>query len=172
MIIFVNIYKIHHESRMVGKKAILVPVSENSSVKKYNIQESSVKTIKAPVEVEKLDPFNDNRGQVFNPVEIDTLIKQKNCHVVISVPGAVRGNHYHPKGTEIIVITGPADVRVRQHGTLRDITIPAKSVYRLTIPPGVSHAVKHTGNENGVLLSFGTVPYDPDHPDMVPDLLL
>ena len=123
------------------------------------------------VMVEKLDPYSDKRGLVINPVAIESLIKQKNCHLVISAPGAVRGNHYHPKGIEILVIMGPADVRVRDGGILHDIAIPADTVYRMTIPPGVSHAVKHAGPEIGILLSFGTVVYDPEYPDVVQDKL-
>ncbi len=126
---------------------------------------------KRTVKIEKLDGFTDDRGVVFNPIEISTLINQKNMHVVSSVPGAIRGNHYHPKGTETLVILGPARVRVREQNALRDIDIPDRSVYRLTIPPGISHAVTHTGTEKGILVSFSTIAYDPADPDVVQDLL-
>jgi len=126
----------------------------------------------ATVTVEELDVFTDERGTVFNPVEISAFTGQKNLHVVTSRPQAVRGNHYHPLGTEILVVVGPALMRIRETDGLRDIDIPARAVYRLTIPPGVSHAVKHTGPDDGLILSFNSMGYDPEHPDVVQDILL
>jgi UDP-2-acetamido-2,6-beta-L-arabino-hexul-4-ose reductase len=117
--------------------------------------------------VEKLAVFSDERGVVFNPIEMRDLRSQKNLHVVTSSPQAIRGNHYHRKGTEILIIMGPALVRIRENNNRRDIVIPDRSIYRLNIPPGVPHAVKHTGSTSGLLLSFNTVDYDPENPDVV-----
>lgn len=124
------------------------------------------------VTVEKLAVFTDERGVVFNPIEMTDLQDQKNLHVVTSSPQAIRGNHYHKRGTEILIIMGPALVRIREDRNTRDIDIPNRSVYRLTIPPGVPHAIKHTGSDCGVLLSFNTIDYDPNNPDVVRDALL
>ena len=141
------------------------PFNQNKSGLKLN-QES------ATVTVEKLDVFVDERGTVFNPIEMSALSGLQNLHVVTSRPQAVRGNHYHPKGTEILILMGPALIRIRQRGGIRDIDIPERAVHRLTIPPGVSHAVKHTGSDEGILLSFNSVIYDPVHPDIVEDILM
>ena len=124
------------------------------------------------VTVEKLAVFSDERGVVFNPIGMRDLRDQKNLHVVTSSPQAIRGNHYHRIGTEILIIMGPALVRIRENNDLRDIDIPERSIYRLTIPPGMPHAVKHTGSTSGVLLSFNTVGYDPENPDVVREDLL
>lgn len=124
------------------------------------------------VTLEKLSVFADERGIVFNPIEMSDLQDQENLHVVTSSPQAIRGNHYHKKGTETLVIMGPALVRIRENNHLRDIDIPDRSVYGLIIPPGVSHAIKHTGSESGILLSFNTIGYDPENPDVVRDVLL
>lgn len=124
------------------------------------------------IAVEKLTVFTDERGMVFNPIEMSDLADQQNFHVVTSAPQAIRGNHYHRKGTETIIVMGPALIRVREKESIRDIVIPDRSVYRLTIPPGVPHAIKHTGSESGVLLSFNTTGYDPQNPDVVQDVLL
>lgn len=124
------------------------------------------------VTVEKLTVFTDERGMVFNPLETCDLENQQNLHVVTSRPWVIRGNHYHRIGTETLIIMGPALVRIRENDHLRDIAIPDRSVYRLVIPPGVSHAVRHTGSENGLLLAFNTIAYDPENPDTVRDVLL
>ncbi len=123
----------------------------------------------------KMDPVtvrSDSRGMVFEPLETAMIALQRNTHVVISKPGVVRGNHYHRQGTEIIAVVGPALVRTREDGKLRDIAVPAKEVYRFTFPPKVSHAVKNTGDQPNVLAAFNTCAHDPDNPDTVLDILL
>jgi len=124
------------------------------------------------VTIEKLSVFTDERGIVFNPIEMSDLQDQENFHVVTSLPQSIRGNHYHQRGTETLIIMGPALVRIRENNDLRDIDIPDRSVYRLIIPPGVSHAIKQTGSESGILLSFNTIGYDPENPNVVRDALL
>ena len=124
------------------------------------------------VTIEKLSVFTDERGIVFNPIEMSDLQDQENFHVVTSLPQSIRGNHYHQRGTETLIIMGPALVRIRENNDLRDIDIPDRSVYRLIIPPGVSHAIKQTGSESGILLSFNTIGYDPENPNVVRDVLL
>lgn len=121
---------------------------------------------------EKLTRHTDERGFVFEPVEGSALASQRNTHVVVSRPWAVRGNHYHPKGTEILVVCGSARVRVRHHDEIRDFLIAQEETVRLVIPPGVSHAVQNTGKKDTLLVAFNTEPHDPDSPDTVRDILL
>src|ERR1700750_2393631 len=87
------------------------------------------------VTVEALTVHADQRGSVFEPLEAEALPDQRNVHVVVTEPGAVRGNHLHPRGTETLVIHGPALFRCREEGELADTEIPAGAVYRFTIPP-------------------------------------
>lgn len=127
-----------------------------------------------PIQIarQRLHPFTDDRGLVFEPLPEEGLANQRNIHVVVSRPGAVRGNHYHPRGEETVVVVGPALVRIREGGETADITIPAEAIYRLTIPPGVAHAVKNTGSRDSLLVAFNTESHDPDAPDIVPHPLI
>lgn len=124
------------------------------------------------VENETVFRFSDRRGFVFEPLAGEGLAIQKNAHVVVTRPGAVRGNHYHLKGTETLVICGPALVRVRQDNTLQDFSIQRNAISRLIIPPGIAHAVKNTGDTDCLLVAFNTEPHDPDEPDLVLDILI
>jgi dTDP-4-dehydrorhamnose 3,5-epimerase-like enzyme len=124
------------------------------------------------VTVEPLAVHADARGSVFEPMGADELPSQRNVHVVVTEPGAVRGNHLHPRGAETLVIQGPALFRYRQEGEVVDTEIPADAVVRFTIPAGVAHALKNTGTAPTVAVSFVTVPHDPAAPDVVPDPLL
>ena len=52
------------------------------------------------VSIEILRSARDARGYVFEPLDGAALGGYGNVHVVYSIPGAVRGNHYHVAGTE------------------------------------------------------------------------
>jgi len=124
------------------------------------------------VTIEKLRMNSDSRGVVFEPLAADRLAEQRNVHVVISRPGVVRGNHFHLQETETIVVAGPALIRVREDGILRDIEVPDKQAYRFILPPGVAHAIKNTGDRPNILVGFNTSKHDPEHPDTVEDILI
>ena len=121
---------------------------------------------------ETVQRFCDERGVVFEPLPGECLATQRNSHVVVSRPGAVRGNHYHLKGTETLVVCGPALVRIRHDGITEDITIPPENIYRLVIPPKVAHAIKNTGSEDSLLVAFNTEPHDREKPDLVEEVLI
>lgn len=121
---------------------------------------------------ENVRRFSDDRGFVFEPLDGELLGKQKNVHVVINRPGAVRGNHYHLSGTETLVVCGPALVRIRDGKDVNAFSIPADTACRLIIPPGISHAVMNTGDTDSLLVAFNTELHDPDHPDLVQDTLI
>lgn len=122
--------------------------------------------------IERIEVHSDARGCVFEPIEKDPIINQKNVHVVINEPGAIRGNHFHKSGTEIIAVMGPALIRLKETEKLYDIEVPEGEVHRFTIPPQVSHAIKNTGNQSNILVAFNTMEHDPDRPDHEYDHLI
>jgi UDP-2-acetamido-2,6-beta-L-arabino-hexul-4-ose reductase len=120
----------------------------------------------ARLAVERLDVRGDARGWVVEPADEAQLAAQRNVHVVLTRPGAVRGNHRHRRGTEILVVHGPAMVRIRDGEAEFDTVIAPDEAYRFVVPPGVAHAVQNTGTEAMVLIAFNTEPHDPDAPDV------
>lgn len=121
---------------------------------------------------EVLTVHRDARGAVFEPLASDSLMSQRNVHVVLSEPGQIRGNHVHRLGTEVLVVQGPALVRMRAGGDPRDSVVPAGEVHRFVIPPGVAHAIRQEGPGQGLLIGFNTHAHDPQAPDTYPDPLL
>ena len=119
-----------------------------------------------------LHVISDNRGFVFEPLIADAFSFQRNAHVVISLPGVVRGNHYHLKGEETIAVMGPALVRIRENDKITTIDIPLEKAYRFTFPPGVSHAIQNLGSQPNVLVAFNTIEHDPENPDTVGEVLI
>ena len=122
--------------------------------------------------VEELAVRGDGRGAVFEPLVADALRDQRNVHVVLSEPGAVRANHYHVRGTEVMTICGRALVRYRAAGETRDVVVAEGQTLRFTFPPGVSHAVQNIGDKLNVLIAFNTEEHDRDKPDVVSDVLI
>src|SRR5688572_24689908 len=96
------------------------------------------------VKIEPVTVNRDRRGSVFEPLTADNLAAQRNVHVVLTEPGAVRGNHYHRRGTEVMTVYGPALIRARDQSEHLELEVADGEAVRLTIPPGVAHAVKNT----------------------------
>lgn len=124
------------------------------------------------VKIEVLRVAQDARGYVFEPMGPDAMGQFRNVHVVYTVPGVVRGNHYHVRGTEVCSVAGPTLVRYREAGEIRDVLVPAGQAWRFTFPPGVPHAFRNQGTDPTLLAAFNTEEHDPDHPDAVREVLL
>ena len=124
------------------------------------------------VKIDRLTTHSDERGIVFEPIGGESLPAQQNCHVVVSKPGVIRGNHYHLNGTETIVVVGPAFLKFKEGSEIYEFEVPADQTYRFVIPPRVSHAIKNTGREINFLIAFNTLPHDPQNSDTVADVLV
>lgn len=118
------------------------------------------------VTVEKLEPKTDPRGAVWEPATPQELAGQKNCHVVVTEPGGIRGNHFHKRGTEIATQRGPALVRFRDETGVQDVIVAEGEVVRFVFPPDCAHAFQNTGQAANLLVAFNTVPHDPSAPDV------
>jgi len=123
-------------------------------------------------QIETLPAFRDSRGMLFEPLDDRGLAAQKNVHVVLSEPGAVRGNHSHPGSIEVTAVVGPCLVRLKESDGIRDVAVPAGETWRFTIPPGVVHAYRNTGSSPMVLISFNSSLHDPANPDTVRETIL
>lgn len=124
------------------------------------------------IAIEPVSFPTDLRGLVIEPIGTDALPHQQNVHVAVTGPGHIRGNHYHLRGTEITVVLGPALVRYRDGGEIRDLNVEPGQAYRLTIPPGVPHAFKNPGEAPMLIVAFNTVVHDPANPDVVREVLI
>jgi dTDP-4-dehydrorhamnose 3,5-epimerase-like enzyme len=111
--------------------------------------------------VQSVKTHRDVRGSVFEPLNDAELAAQKNVHVVLTQPNEVRGNHVHQNAVEITSVAGPCLIRLKEDGEIRDLHVPAGEIWRLTIPPGVVHAFRNTGEGVMVLVSFSTQVHDP-----------
>ena len=128
-------------------------------------------TPESAVVIDTVAMHADARGAVFEPIDAADLGRQRNTHVVLSHPGAVRGNHRHLVGSEVTVVIGPAEVRYREAGVVHDVLVPAGVAQRFRFPAGVSHAFRNPGPGLMVLASFNSEVHDPAFPDLERDVL-
>lgn len=126
-------------------------------------------TTSSRVTIDKLRIAGDARGIVFEPLDAAGLAKQRNVHVVVTLPGHVRGNHSHLVGTEVTTVLGPASVRYRENGAVTRLEVPPSEAWRFTFPPGISHAFENCGDAPLIIVSFNTETHDPANPDTVRD---
>ena len=124
------------------------------------------------VKIDHIRAATDARGAVFEPLDEAELSRQRNVHVVLTRPGAVRGNHYHTQGTEVIVVHGCCLARFREGEELYETTVGENETVRFYIPHGVSHAFKNTGSGISVMVAWSTVVHDPVDPDVKRDVLI
>jgi len=117
------------------------------------------------VVVQSMKTHRDARGSLFEPLSDAELAGQKNVHVVLTEPNEVRGNHVHRTAVETTSVVGPCLIRLKENGSIRDLDVPAGETWRLTIPPGVVHAFRNTGESMMILVSFSTILHDPSGSD-------
>jgi dTDP-4-dehydrorhamnose 3,5-epimerase-like enzyme len=136
------------ETGAAGSDDVIIRAMTDPNARRATLQ--SVKT------------HRDARGTLFEPLTDAELHAQKNVHVVLTQPNEVRGNHVHQTAVETTTVVGPCRVRLKEEGEIKDIDVAAGEILRLTIPPGVVHAFRNTGNSAMVLVSFSTNLHDPE----------
>src|SRR5271154_6674532 len=126
----------------------------------------------AQATIQSVKTHRDARGILFEPLTDAELAAQKNVHVVLTQPNEVRGNHVHRTAVETTSVVGPCLIRLKEAGVIRDLEVPAGEIWRLTIPPGVVHAYRNTGDAVMVLVSFSTNLHDPAGADTLREQIL
>ena len=122
--------------------------------------------------VEKVDQKSDQRGSVWEPLDRIELTRQSNCHVVITQPGGIRGNHFHKLGTEIATQGGPALVKFRDATGDHTVEVEEGEIIRFVFPPNCPHAFQNNGHSPNLLVAFNTEAFNPETPDAYPEPLI
>ncbi|MFA7373593.1 MAG: NAD-dependent epimerase/dehydratase family protein [bacterium] len=112
-----------------------------------------------------LDIKADNRGSLAELIKAPCFGQ---IFVSRTKPGITRGNHYHHTKTEkFMVVQGEGIIRLRQINGDDVIEYVARGEdYRVVdIPPGYTHSIENTGNNEMVTLFWSSEVFDPEHTD-------
>lgn len=100
----------------------------------------------------------DQRGWAFFPFQAGPDVRPpcdtESLHLVMSEPGAVRGNHFHHHSAEwFCVFGGRAELYYEEEGIVQTVLVDRDDLV-IHIPAGVPHAVKNIGTTPVYLLAF------------------
>lgn len=88
--------------------------------------------------------------------------------VNISRPHIVKGNHWHhTKHEKFLVVKGEGVIRLRKVGEREIATFPVsgEKLEVVEIPPGYTHNIENTGEEDMVTLMWANENFNPERPD-------
>ena len=119
------------------------------------------------IRIDGLNNTGDTRGFSFTaPREaLEFVGRIADIHLASTAPGAVRGNHYHLRRREAIIILPGVTWSLHwdegsdtpaQH---RDFD--GSSAVLVSVTPGISHAVRNDGKTTLWLVACSSEPYDP-----------
>jgi UDP-2-acetamido-2,6-beta-L-arabino-hexul-4-ose reductase len=112
-----------------------------------------------------LELKSDQRG---NLAELIKSRQSGQIFVSTSHPGIKRGNHYHDTKIEkFIVLKGSALIKFRHIVTDEVLSYPVsgQKLEVVDIPPGYTHSIENSGDEELVVLFWANEIFDPDQPD-------
>lgn len=99
------------------------------------------------------------------------FIKSPSCGQVFisrTVPGGVRGNHYHhTKAEKFLVLEGRAIVKLRHllSSETEAYMLGGEAMRVLDVPPGFAHSIENVGTGDLVTLFWASEMFDPQKPD-------
>lgn len=107
----------------------------------------------------------DNRGSF---TEIIKTPDRGQVSVNITKPGITKGNHWHDtKCEKFVVVSGNAQIKFRKIGTDKVITVDVngEKIEVVDIPPGYTHNITNTGENDLITMMWANELYDPENPD-------
>lgn len=117
------------------------------------------------VVVRPLTKFLDERGwlaELFRSDEADPAVMPVMAYLSMTQPGVARGPHEHVDQTDWFCFIGPSNFKVYlwdsrpdspTFGTKQVMYAGIDSLLAVIVPPGVVHAYKNIGGENGIVFN-------------------
>ncbi len=113
------------------------------------------------VTVKEFKQFHDSRGWLAETFRIDELgdYKPEMGYISVTLPGIARGPHEHKEQTDYFCFLGTFTLYLwdnrKASGTYKSKMVIANADKLIvTVPPGVVHAYKNSGNAEGMVLNF------------------
>jgi oxalate decarboxylase/phosphoglucose isomerase-like protein (cupin superfamily) len=119
------------------------------------------------IQISELDNTGDMRGFSFTTptAALDFLGRILDMHLASTDPGAVRGNHYHSRRREAIVILPGTPWSLHwdegEHTAAQSRNFDGHRAVLVLVSPGASHAVRNEGAAPLWLVACSSERYDP-----------
>jgi oxalate decarboxylase/phosphoglucose isomerase-like protein (cupin superfamily) len=119
------------------------------------------------VKISELTNLGDARGVSFTvPAEVLNFLGEvADIHLASTAPKAIRGNHYHLRRNEaIVLLPGTAWSLHWDEGngtSAQHRRFDGSAAVQVLISPGASHAVRNDGDNPLWLVACSSLPYDP-----------
>lgn len=110
----------------------------------------------------------DGRGAFF---EATRAFGQGQTSISTTVPGVVRGEHYHfDKVERFVVVAGQARIRVRRlfQAEVAEFYVSGDCPAVIDMPPLCTHDITNTGGNELVTMFWSHDHFDPEHADTFP----
>jgi dTDP-4-dehydrorhamnose 3,5-epimerase-like enzyme len=121
----------------------------------------------AKVQILQLDNSGDARGFSFTtPAQALAFVaRMADVHLASTKPGAVRGNHYHLRRREAIVVLPGAKWSLHwdegADSAAEHREFDGQGAVLVLVSPGASHAVRNDSIAPLWLVAISSEPYDP-----------
>jgi oxalate decarboxylase/phosphoglucose isomerase-like protein (cupin superfamily) len=121
----------------------------------------------AKVQITELSNSGDARGYSFTaPGDALAFVgRMADVHLASTRPGAVRGNHYHLRRREAIVVMPGAKWSLHwdegEGSAAQHRSFDGGCAVLVLVAPGASHAVRNDGGELLWLVAISSETYDP-----------
>lgn len=131
-------------------------MTESSTYRKGQIHDVTAKPLRK---------FLDERGwlaELFRSDELDADVMPTMAYISMTQPGVARGPHEHKDQTDYFCFIGPSNFKVYlwdarpdspTSGVKQVLYAGADSPMMVVVPPGVVHAYRNVGIENGIVFN-------------------
>lgn len=119
------------------------------------------------LEIKELTNLGDARGLSFTaPTDALAFVgRMSDVHLASTKPGAVRGNHYHLRRREAIVVMPGAKWSLHwdegENSEAQHRDFDGRKAVLVLVSPGQSHAVRNDGDREMWLVAISSETYDP-----------
>jgi dTDP-4-dehydrorhamnose 3,5-epimerase-like enzyme len=135
-------------------------------ISRQNLQEQE-QPVEPKVRVSEVPDSGDRRGSSFTlpPEALEFVGAVRDVHMASMVPGAVRGNHYHTRRREAIVVLNESPWSLYwdegEGTTVEQLSFEGEGATLILVSPGASHALRNDGESEMSIVAFSSEEYDP-----------